>query len=276
MESSALGRVALVLLVPCLLLPIITGAAVILVAILGGIDRGVGGIILVVYLFVLLGSMTLNAWLLLRHPHTLSRRALPWASSVVLVVIWGTLIIWMIVLVAQVPSPLADWLALGFAVVLILASTVSFFLAASRGIDPVDRVPFASLELGTHARVVLWIVIVASVLAMLSYAAQAVAGNPYSVAANGALGGPATWVLVVLGLPWSHPLYLASVLATVSASSAVASVAISTVCSLVGVTANGLISVLLLLSPNRRVAIVNWFFRLKPRATRTPAQGPQP
>lgn len=274
--ESRLGRFALILIVPSLLLPGM-GVAALLISqnSSSGIESGVGGIALIVYLFVLLGSMTLNAWLLLRHPHTLSMRVLPRSSSVVLVALWALIVAWSVVLAAPMPSDVSDGLSLAFAVLGILLSIISFFLAAARRVADGDRVPRESVELGQSARVIIWVFLVAAGLALLSYTALSVVGGTYSQI-GGILGGPVNWVLILLGLPWSHPLHFLSVVSAVTIFSSMGTVGtvVTTVVPVIGVGINIALTCVLLFSPSRRTSLVNWFFRLRSTPARTPVPGP--
>ncbi|CAN5584240.1 hypothetical protein BH10ACT7_BH10ACT7_19770 [soil metagenome] len=275
MPESRLGQIALTLVVPALLLPVLA-ASVLMIAQTSswGVDNGVGGIVVLVYLFVLLGSMTLNAWLLLRHPDTLSRRALPWASSAVLVALWGVLGLWTVLLGLPVPSEISGWLSIVFAILGIVLSIVSFFLAASRRADTGDRTPLTEVPLGTRAQVILWVYLVIAALALLSYVAVT-AGGAYGMTGS-MVGGAPSWVLIVLGLPWSHPLYFISVVAGVLFSSALGSAAAvsAIVIPVIGVGINIAFACVLLFSPTRRIRLVNWFFRLRSTPTRTPVPVP--
>lgn len=273
--ESRLGKVALILIVPALLLPVLAAAVLMIAQTSGrGVDNGVGGIVIVVYLYVLLGSMTLNAWLLLRHPLTLSTRALPWASSVVLVTLWVVLGVWTVLLGLPVPSEISGWLSIIFAILGIVLSIVSFFLAASRRADTADRTPLSEVHLGTRARAILWVYLVAAGLALLSYVAVTVSGA-YGMTGS-VIGGTPSWVLIVLGLPWSHPLYLISVVVGVAFSSALGSAAavLSTVIPVIGVGINIAFACVLLFSPPGRTTLANWFFRLRSTPTRTPVPVP--
>lgn len=266
-DSSGIGRFALRLSVPALALPFITGAANAFARQYdGSVDNGLGSIIAIVYLFVLLGSMTLNTWLLLRHPHTYRLRALPRVASVMLVILWSTLVLWAVaVAIPALGSRERDWIMLAAAIVCILLSIATFFTAILRSVAPEDRVPIESLELGPRTRVVLWLYLVASTLAVLSYIGLSVTGSEYS-AVGGLLGSRTSLFLLALGLPWTWPLH---VIATVGAFMLPSPIApgISAVAPVLGIAISIVLVVALIFSPTRRVILVNWFFRLTPRKT---------
>jgi hypothetical protein len=111
-----------------------------------------------------------------------------------------------------------------------------------------------------------WLYLIAVAVALLAALYFAIVPAPLS-ASGGILGGPAVWALVLLGLPWSHPLYLISILIGFAGFGEPAVVIIAAGTAIANMVLIGLV----LFSPARRVRIVNWFFKLPaPLAAKTP------
>lgn len=252
--SSRLDRVALLLLVPAtVVLPVGIVAATVFSANAYRSSQGLAGVVSIVFTFILLGSMTLHSWVLLRRPSTFVSRVLPHRVAVVHVILWA-LIVLMIIALALGLIPLVP---IGIGAAIAIVSLVSFaHVVGSRELS--DARALTSLDLSPMARVLCWAYLIAAAIALLAVLYFAIVGDSLS-AAGGILGGPAIWSLVLLGLPWSYPLYLISILAGFAGfgEPAVAVAAASTV------IANAVLVSMMLFSPIRRVRIVNWFFRLR-------------
>jgi hypothetical protein len=255
-------RAMLASVLPALLLPVIAAVAGVAGALLreslGGGSDGIAGLVVAVYCFVLLGSMALNGWLLLRHPQTLTSGAAGRPVSIVLAVLSGLLILWIVLL----SFGIIGGAGLAFGIVLAVLSVVVFFLAIARYIKPgsVPRLESAGLPTWGRAAAVGYLTV--AVIALLVALASPFIGFDLSDGA-GVIGGPQTWALIVLGLPWSHPLYFAAVVVLFGVSDgSSALIAVPTVLAGLGTIANIVLVGLVLFSPVRRVAIANWFFRL--------------
>lgn len=254
-------RVMLASLVPGLFLPVLAVLAAIagaLVREVAGGSEGIWSLVIAVYLFVLLGSMTLNAWLLLRHPRSLLTAALPRRLSIAVAVLHGVLLLWVLLLLVGI-----DVLSVVFAVVLLIDSVVVFLLAIRRYLDRGDEPAREAFALPGWGRIVAVVYLALAAVAILFALASPFVGAGWTDAA-GPLGGPATWLLLLLGLPWSHPLYFIAVVVVFGAPAWAGLV--PTVLCLLSVIANVVVVAQLLVSPRRRVAIANRFFRLRPAA----------
>jgi len=250
-------RVMLASLVPALFLPIlavVVGISGSLLREAAGGTEGIWSLVIAVYMFVLLGSMTLNAWLLLRHPQTLVAAALPRRASVAVLVVEGLLLLWIVLLAIGI-----DAIAVVLGAALAIASVVVFVLALRRYLDRGNEPARAQFELPGWARIVAAVYLALAVVAVLFAIASPFIGLGWTDAA-GPLGGPAAWLLLVLGLPWSHPLYFVSVVLVFGAPAWGGIV--PTVLCLLSVLAN-VVFVAQLLSPRRRTLLANWFFRLR-------------
>ncbi|HWR85398.1 MAG TPA: hypothetical protein VN200_05335 [Rhodoglobus sp.] len=259
--ATLIDRVALAALVPSLVLPVAASVA----AVAGGLAYeessgdavGIEPIIVVVYMFVLLGSMTLNSWLLLRHPDTLGDRALPRRLTVLTLALDALILMWTILMAAGV----LGWTGLVFGIVIAALSVVVFVPAVARFLRRPDARPLAAPTLPAWARIVAALYLALAVLALLAAVAEPfIPGSPLQ--ANGAIGGVSTWALLLLGLPWSHPLYASSLVVSLSLQ-----VPLTGIATAPAVLANAVLVTLLLVSAHHRERIGTWFFRLRPGTT---------
>jgi hypothetical protein len=252
-------RVMLASVVPALLLPVITAVAGVTGALLreslGGGSDGIAALVVAVYCFVLLGSMTLNGWLLLRHPQTFTSGVATRPISIMLASLEGLLVVWIVLLAFGIIGAVS----LAFGVVLALLSIVLFVAALARHLKPGPAPRLAPAELPQWGRAAGLGYLVVAVAALMFTIASPFIGLDLSDGA-GVIGGPQTWALIVLGLPWSHPLYFAAVVALFGFNEGGAWV--PTVLVALATIANIVLVGLVLFSPTRRVALANWFFRL--------------
>jgi hypothetical protein len=254
-------RAMLASVVPALLLPVIaavTGVSgALLREALGGGSDGIAALVVAVYCFVLLGSMTLNGWLLLRHPQTLASGVATRPISIMLASLEGLLVIWIVLLAFGIIGAAA----LAFGVFIALLSIVLFVSALARHLRPGAAPRLESAALPQWARAAALTYLVAAVAALMFAIASPFIGVDLSDGA-GAIGGPQTWALVVLGLPWSHPLYFVAAVGLIGVTDAPAITAIPTLLAALATIANIVLIGLVLFSPTRRTALANWFFRL--------------
>ena len=252
-------RVMLASVVPALLLPVITAVVGVSGALvresLGAGSDGIAALVVAVYCFVLLGSMALNGWLLLRHPRTLTSGIATRPISIMLASLEGLLVVWIVLLAFGIIGAAG----LAFGVVLALLSIVLFVAALARHLAPGSAPRLESVSLPRWALATGLGYLVVAVAALMFALASPFIGVDLSASA-GVFGGPQTWALVVLGLPWSHPLYFAAVVALFSVDEVGALV--PTVLVALATIANIVLVGLVLFSPARRVALANWFFRL--------------
>ena len=258
---SRLGTIVLRMLVPALVLPALAAAA----AVAGddlhpttAASTNVWLLAALVYLFILLGSMTLNAWLLLRHPGTFSDSELPTAVSAAQLTQWMVVVIWSFLLLGGEPPSVT--LALPAAVA---GLSVYIFVASLR--RPKEwAAQVDAVELGRPTRIL--------ALGYLGFGAAALVLDGVSVALSfdarsgaGVLTGPVSWAVLLLGLPWSHPLYVLLYLVGIGGRVSNNEQFFMILPALLGlsVVVNMVLAALLLWSSGRRAAIVNWFFRLK-------------
>ena len=258
-------RLAFASLVPALPLPVVAAGVVVLVAsnrpFDAAFDDGFNGLVIAVFLFVLLGSMTLNAWLLLRFPLSFADRALPRHIGVMLAILYALLVAWAVIAVVR----RIDESSLVFACALIVASVAVCVAALVRRGRHAEKSARSVVGLTPAARVISIGYVAAAGLALLvSLVALFVPGGGLSVV--GVIGGPAAWVLVLLGLPWSWLLYLLTVvfLFTVGSSLGSAALVVLPVVLALPVAVNIAIAASIAWSPARRTAITNWFFKLTP------------
>jgi hypothetical protein len=255
-------RAMLACVLPGLLLPVIAAVAGVAGALLreslGGGSDGIAGLVVAVYCFVLLGSMALNGWLLLRHPQTFALGAASRPISILLAVLYGLLILW----IALLSFGIIGGAGLAFGIVLAVLSIVVFALAIARYIKPGPSTRLESAGLPTWGRAAAVGYLTVAVIALLVALASPFIGFDLSDGA-GVIGGPQTWALIVLGLPWSHPLYFAAVVVLFGLSDGpTAVIAVPTVLAGLATIANIVLVGLVLFSTAKRVAIANWFFRL--------------
>ena len=257
---TPLGRFVLRGLVPALVLPVLAVVASELGSLLfpkSGLDVVVLRIALAAYLFVLLGSMTLNAWLLLRHPATLATRALPHSTAVVQLAQWVLIVACCGVLVSSDISVAIVVLGLVVAALSIVVCAQALARARNRG----GGAPLTELTLSRGARV--------TALAYLALTTGAFAFTALSpvisatVSNSGPLvGGPAVVLPLLLGLPWSHPVFLATTVFSVGLGTDLG--VLATIIGLLPLAANIVLVSIVLWSPARRVRLANWFFKIGP------------
>lgn len=258
-------RLAFCSLGPALLLPVIA-AVVAVIATTGRpsdgeMDDSINGLVIAVYMVVLLGSMTLNAWLLLRYPPSFTERALPRHLSIMIAALYLLVVAWMaLVVVAPIGG---SSLLFGFAIAGVsIAICVAALVRRGHAVTVPARV---SVGIRPVARILCIVYIVVAAIALIAALVQQFALADLSDA-GGVLGGPATWVLIVLGLPWSWPLYVIGVVVSFAAGSVLGGgvVVVLPVLLALSVAANIAIVASIAGSPSRRTAITNWFFKLTP------------
>lgn len=256
-------RVMLASLAPAPLLaalaPVVSIATSLLRESITGVAAGVESLVLAVYCFVLLGSMALNGWLLLRHPGTLATGAATRGISISLAVLQGSLLLWIVLLAIGIPGELS----VAFGALLALLSIVVFALAIGRYARPGASLRLQTAELPPWGRALAIGYVVVAALVLLFAVASPFIGVGWTDSA-GVIGGPTTWALLILGLPWSHPLYFIAVvlLFTVGSGLGAAATIIPTLLVGLATVANLALVIVVLVSPAKRAAIANWFFRL--------------
>ncbi len=190
-------RFALLQLVPSLLIP----AAGI------GITPNIGdglGLVGIPYFYILLGSMTVNGWLHTREPHVLAEGRLARGQAIVVLTVSA-------LAAATLTTALVEGATRGsgFGATLVLggatavASTVSWFMAvrAPRGLDPDVPPPAPGAWSVRVARGGAWFG------GLLAATAAGAAAAAITIPDQTWLS-PAMIVLLVLGLPWAHPVVL--------------------------------------------------------------------
>jgi len=253
MNPSPLDRAAFIAIVPALALPAIAATS----AAYGesgslGVFAGLNSVIVAAFMFVLLGSMALNAWLILRHPQTFAERAVPRAVTVPFALLVAVLVVWSVVLAAGSPSVTLY----GFAPVVI---TLSIIVCAQAGIRQRHRMPVARVTATTlpTAGRVLGVVYLVVAVAFLTSTLLGPALGSRELSALGAAFG--SWPLVLLGLPWSWPVAIGWYILAIEIPGASAAVVALTA---LPVVANVVLVALVLWNPAARTRITNWFFRL--------------
>lgn len=190
-------RFALIQLAPSLAIP---AAGIVAAASIGEVI----GLIGVCYFFILLGSMTLNAWLHTREPRVLvdGRLALGHATAVLSVTVLAAATLAAMLVESTdggTESPTTPVLG-GLTA---LASTVSWAIAISttRALPPEAPTP---LPREWSERVARWGTGIGALLLATAAGAAAV-----TIALPGQTwASPAMIVLLVIGLPWAHPTVL--------------------------------------------------------------------
>ncbi|MDQ2698065.1 MAG: hypothetical protein M3Y46_04660 [Actinomycetota bacterium] len=249
-------RIVFAALIPSMVLPAIAGIAAIVGGLRDGVEDGITGLVIVTFLFVTLGSMVLNAWLLLRHPLALRHRAFRRRISVSLVVLWALLLVWAALLFPRVGD-----LHLLFAAAIVVVSVVVFGFAVAWRITPVDRTPLADAPLGSRARGLWWMFVVVAAIAIVVSTATAILGQEWYVPVG-------TISLLLLGLPWSPLFYVAlTALSLVDGTGfgaewGVGSTLVQGLLAL-PVLVNVGFALIVLLRPAQRLRLTNWFFRLR-------------
>jgi MFS family permease len=258
-------RIMFASIVPALVLPAIAAVTAIIgtsnLPSDGELDGPIAGLVVAVYMFVLLGSMTLNGWLLLRHPQSYLIRALPRRVAIVLAVLYGLIVVWIGVLAAGIVG------VIGIAIGLALAAISIFVcgLAVARWSRHTGAQPIGEKPLPRWARVVGVAYLVLAGVSILFLLVSPVLGGGWSDI-GGILGGPAVWIVLLFGLPWSHPLYLLSVILVFNLGSGMGDFIylITPALMVLSVVVNMALVASVISSPQQRAAITNWFFRLKP------------
>jgi hypothetical protein len=224
---------------------------------------GVTSAVASVFLFIALGSMLLNALIILRTPTTLATRRLDVATGASLWLLDGVLIVWAVALFAADYRP-----ALVFAVATIVLSITTCVFALRRRRRAPDMPQREFVGMPPVGRVLLVAFAIAGIGLVVASPFLDVQYHLYEVV--GIVEGDWQWGLMLLGLPWS---YLAQwVLAvvvtplTMSASMTFTYGAITstTIVYSAAVLANVIIAIALLASQRFRTRFGNRFFRLRP------------
>lgn len=266
-RPARFDRLVFTSLAPAVLLPV--AAAVIAVAVSSSrpadpdFDNTINSLIFAGYLAVLLGSMTLNAWLLLRHPSSLVDRALPRHLSVLLTALYALVIVWTALFVAL---PIGGASLVFGAIVAAVSIAICVAALVRRG-NPVHVPARAAVALTRPARIVsVGYVVIAGLVLLATLVTLLGVGEEWSQGAW-VIGGPLVWALLVLGLPWSWPLYAIGIVLGFAAGSVLRDGAqfVQPVLMGLAVSANIVIAASVAWSSARRTAITNWFFRLTPR-----------
>ena len=264
---TSFDRFMFAALIPALLLPPLAVVAVWL----GESRRGLGdaeilALVVGVFMFTQLGSQVLNAWLVLRRPDSLSSRALPRTVSTVNAITYGVLSVWIMILCAfaETGISLAFGGALAILGILALGIIMSARMAESA---PVDSAPLRTVRLSLSARVATWIYLIAAG-AGLAVSAVITLTTDTSEIALPHIAGLAAFILVLLGLPWSHTLYGIVFIATIFSAPELQQLSAVLAILAVPVLANMAIAVTLLFFPVRRQRLIVWFFRLAPQRRR--------
>ena len=262
---SRFERMIFASLVPALALPAIAAVTAIIgtsrLPSDGELDGPIAGLVVAVYMFVLLGSMTLNAWLLLRHPLSYLTRALPRRVAIVLAVLYGLIVVWIGLLAAGI----VGILGLVFGLALAAISIFVCGLAVARWSRHTGAQPIGEQPLPRWARVVGIAYLTLAGASVLFLLVSPVLGSGWSDI-GGILGGPAVWIVLLFGLPWSHPLYFLSVAVLFNVGSGLGDFVylVTPAVMVLSVIVNMALVASVISSAQQRAAITNWFFRLKP------------
>ncbi len=238
LPATPIGKFAFYALIPSLLLPLI----VTLLSIRLG--TSVDWLVVAVFCLVLVGSMALNGWLLLRHSETWRLRAFPAGIAVMLLILWGLLVVGGIVVATTSLNPGT----IAIAIALMVLSIVVFVAALIRKTIKTAVVPEVAVGLSRYGAVLGWGYLVAALIGVVV--------GVFAYLSMGTFGSVAA--LVVVGLPWSFPLAAIGLLL----SNAVVGMVV-TVLILAGVALNVVVVVRLLTNAAYRVRFVNWFFKLR-------------
>jgi hypothetical protein len=207
-----------------------------------------------VFGYVLLGSMTLNAWLALRHPSSLERRELPLKLAVVHAVLYACAASWLVAgwqatnrsqgFVTGWPLPvnLAFWLCIP----LMGLSVAALVLILRRPTVAAERRPPGPISMRAAFGLSAFIVLAAATVS--TYLLMRTPDND----------GFFTFTLMLMGLPWSHTQYL--VIDVPLAFAGQQPIITSTLIAPIAV--NVALALALLLSARFRSAATNGFFRL--------------
>jgi hypothetical protein len=211
---------------------------------------------IVVYLFVLLGSMTVNAWLRLRQPNVLFRRALTRRGSIFTYATAGFAATVLVLVLIYLRLP--DWVVVVIGLAGVILSILSWADSLSDQ-QVFDEPPYGG-ALPARARLLLSlgaVVLVAAAVSLLFAAPKfATIFNDANVA------------LLLLGLPWSHPIFF--VLSIFFTLPEIVMPTALAVC----VLANAVLVLLWAHNSQFRLRAMQWFFRLY--RLRAPKRGTVP
>lgn len=252
LEATPLGRFAFKALIPSLLLPVLAtiaslGTLVLGFATVGGFDWLVVG----VFCAVLLGSMALNGWLLMRHPESWRLQALPHGIAIALCILWGLLVVGAVLVAFTTFNPGTIIIGVGIMVI----SIVIFVMALIRKFIKVAVVPEVAVGLTGYAKAIGWgylvVVAITIVVGLLAFPAF----GPFA----------AIVALLIIGLPWSWPLGVVGWFVNSASLGAFGWVlsAVFLVLMIAGVVLNVVVVIRCLTSPAFRTKFVNWFFKLR-------------
>jgi hypothetical protein len=224
--------------------------------------RGLGtadltALVLGVFMFVQLGSQVLNAWLILRRPASFKTRALPRSLGVVNAAIYGILLAWSVVMVAWPDSNVVFLFAGALAILGLVALFITLDPRVTEQRASAPTVPRFS-PLARTAAITYLFVAGAGLIAASSIAA--VDGN--SEYYQPVLAGIPALILIVLGLPWSHPLYGTVFTVSLFTGGEGQYSWIVLVVLTLPVIANMALAGIIVGSPSRQVSLLSWFFRL--------------
>jgi MFS family permease len=275
-SPSRFERIIFASIVPALALPAIAAVTAIIgtsrLPSDGELAGPIAGLVVAVYMFVLLGSMTLNGWLLLRHPQSYLTRALPRRVAIVLAVLYGLIIVWIGLLAAGIVG------IIGMAFGLALAAISIFVcgLAVARWSRHTGAQPIGEKPLPRWAQVVGIAYLVLAGISILFLLVSPVLGPGWGDI-GGILGGPAVWIVLLFGLPWSHPLYFLSVVLLFNIGPLMGDFIyfVTPALMVLSVIVNMALVASVVSSPQQRAAITNWFFRLRP-SKKAPPLPPAP
>ena len=206
-------------------------------------------LVLLVFGYVLLGSMTLNGWLALRHPDSLAVRALPLRLSFAHAVLYASMALWFTTIAtgsAELEDGSFSAAVLILCVLLMAASIAAFVLVADRAwAGPTQRIVTVPATRGLVTGVSIY---VGGAIALSAI---------YFAVRNVENDGLFTFALMLFGLPWSHTQYFLTAWPIAAVAS---SVLTSTL--LIPVAVNVGLAIALLASGRFRTGFTNWFFRL--------------
>jgi hypothetical protein len=250
-------------LLPAFVLPPLSVAA----AWFGQSLRGVGtadltALVLGVFMFVQLGSQVLNGWLILRRPASFETRALPRSLGVVNATIYGVLVVWSAVMIAFPDSTVVYLFAGSLALLGLVALFITLDPRVTEQRTYAHSVPrFSPL---TRTATITYLVVSASGLIAAASIAGVTGNSGYY---QPILAGVPALILIVLGLPWSHPLYGTVFAVSLFTGGEGQHSWIVLVVLALPVVANMAIAGILVGSPARQISLLTWFFRLNQPTT---------
>jgi hypothetical protein len=216
-----------------------------------------------VFLFVVQGSMLVNALLILRVPETYTTGRLDIATSIATFGLYLVLAVWAAFLFGAIYDP-----SLIFALLCMAASIVVFVFALRRRRRSAGAPARDEARMPWWARMLAVAFIVAGTALIIASPFLDLQAELYELV--GSIDGDWHWGLLLLGSPWSYlaQLALAVIVTPLSMSSSMTftygAVTSTTIVFAAAVLANIVIAVLMLLSPRLRVRAGNRFFRLTP------------